>query len=600
MQGTEASQRGEFFLLGDQPALDGEDPLGFDEVAEKLATLILDSHESTPFTLGIEGAWGMGKSTLMGRLRARLKKEPNVEAILFNAWTADESGVLEGLMKAVLNKMDPNVLRRSLRDEKLLRGLRLVVSLVAGFLGFGNIVDTFWEKVSTDPRARNDLRDLVEKAIEQWRGQHTGVAGDRILCVLVDDLDRCSPKGVIEVFEAMKLYLNVKGIVFIVGYDQGIVSDLVLKEKGYSLESIQSRDYIEKFIQIDFQVPRAVADRSNDLVDSMLRASGTRELFGEAEREIVIAGSGSNPRKIKRFINAFVLGYGLEPMWRDFKPEDLIRLFLLRMQFREFLGLLEARTDDPVPEFFEYRELQSSLRRQDETERESIGTAMKRFGLVAGMTESFEAVLARLNDNVDDEFVRFADRRDLVGLLENLVQSDDWERLRKAISEGELSIPDEDESSEAASSTGEQRAAVLDDLRVLWVDDSMELNEGLISQILEAGAAVIRLTDGEELRAWLADGGADVLISDINRPDDPEAGFNSLEELAAEGVRLPPTVIFFAMQVTAHRKRRAAAFSAPVINDPGALFQLLVEAAEAKVAAPELGSSPAAGSSSDF
>jgi predicted KAP-like P-loop ATPase len=89
-----------FTLLGDQPHSGEEDPLGFHELAESLAQLILASRRSTPFTLGIEAGWGMGKSTLMARLRERLAREgetAKVTTIEFNAWTADETGVPGGL-----------------------------------------------------------------------------------------------------------------------------------------------------------------------------------------------------------------------------------------------------------------------------------------------------------------------------------------------------------------------------------------------------------------------------------------------------------------------------------------------------------------------
>lgn len=192
----QAVDRG-FVLLGDQPYRGEADPLGFDGIVTDLATLIRSSRDSTPFTLGIEAPWGMGKSTLMSRLCDRIgeDKETGVTPVLFNAWTADEKGALEGLIKTVLNQLDPNVLRRALRNKKLISGLRFGLGLTAGFFGFGNVVDTFWSRVDADPRARNDLRKLVEEGVAKWREEQPGLAGRRMLCVFIHDLDRCSPKG---------------------------------------------------------------------------------------------------------------------------------------------------------------------------------------------------------------------------------------------------------------------------------------------------------------------------------------------------------------------------------------------------------------------
>jgi predicted KAP-like P-loop ATPase len=243
-------------LLGDSPHAAESDPLGFSELAEDLAQLILGSRGATPFTLGVEASWGMGKSTLMGRLHARLKREPAVTPVWFNAWTADNNGVLEGLLKTVLNEMDPNVLRRALRNHRLMGWLRVVVSIVAGWLRVSSVVDELWDRVAVDPRARNELRGLVEQAVTAWRDKQAGVPEDALLCVFVDDLDRCTPDGVLEVFEAMKLYMSVPGFVFVVGYDRDIVADLIHQSKGYT-DAIRSQDYLEKIIQTTFRIPRS-------------------------------------------------------------------------------------------------------------------------------------------------------------------------------------------------------------------------------------------------------------------------------------------------------------------------------------------------------
>src|SRR5215216_4571114 len=113
--------RGSFRLLGDQPAHTQSDALGFDAIADELTRIVLSSGAATPFTIGIEADWGMGKSSLMRGVREKLDGANSalVTTVWFNAWTADEGEVLEGLIKAVLDRMDPNSLRRALRDDRI-------------------------------------------------------------------------------------------------------------------------------------------------------------------------------------------------------------------------------------------------------------------------------------------------------------------------------------------------------------------------------------------------------------------------------------------------------------------------------------------------
>ncbi len=248
MANVEKAERG-FTLLGDQPHAGPEDPLGFRRAVEGIEGLILGSRDSTPFTLGIEGSWGVGKSTLMTALRERMTERPEITVAQFNAWTAEDGRVLEGFVKTVLSAVKPRYLRNALLKQKAFGLVRFGLSSAAGMIGQSRTVEKVWDAVASDPRARNELRDLVKVTVEDWRksqGQAT-----RLLCVFVDDLDRCYPGVVLEVLEAMKLYLDVPGIVFVVGYDEDIVTEVVLRKKDYG-EKTTARNYLEKFIQISY------------------------------------------------------------------------------------------------------------------------------------------------------------------------------------------------------------------------------------------------------------------------------------------------------------------------------------------------------------
>jgi predicted KAP-like P-loop ATPase len=112
-----ADDRPTFTLLGDQPEFGDEDPLEFEPVASDLTRLILASRDRTPFTVGIKGDWGAGKSSLMRRLDRQLQGHEEVVRVWFNAWTSERGDTLEGLIKSVLAELDPNILRRFARNK---------------------------------------------------------------------------------------------------------------------------------------------------------------------------------------------------------------------------------------------------------------------------------------------------------------------------------------------------------------------------------------------------------------------------------------------------------------------------------------------------
>lgn len=307
------SQRLSFVLLGDQPHAADDDPLGFDRIAGDLCSLVLASRDSTPFTLGIEAGWGFGKSSLMASLLRQLGKRDGdkVKTVEFNAWAADDGKVLEGLLKTVLGAVDQRTLGETVRDGPYLRHVRLVTRLAARFLRIGDVVDLLWEQMS-DPRTRNQLREILEKAMLRWRSDDS----QRVLCVFVDDLDRCSPASVFDVFEAIKLYLDAQGLVFIIGYDPDVVSESILEEKRYS-EAVTSRHYLEKIVQVIYRIPTAGDDETRSLIESYVTASGTGGLLDESARSLIIDFNARNPRRIKRLINGLILEYQRDREWAD-------------------------------------------------------------------------------------------------------------------------------------------------------------------------------------------------------------------------------------------------------------------------------------------
>lgn len=553
MEAGRGSGGASFVLLGDQPYAGDGDPLGFDAIAEDLGSLILHSRASTPFTLGIEAAWGMGKSSLMARLYARLGEEKDVTPVMFNAWTADGGAVLEGLVKTVLGELDPNILRRTLRNRKLMSWLRVSGVLAASFLGVGSVVNAIWDKAASDPRARNELRQLVEQAIAGWRESQPEPGEGRMLCVFVDDLDRCSPEGVLEVFEAMKLYLDVPGIVFVVGYDQDIVSELILQRKGYG-DAVRSRDYLEKFIQIVYRIPRSVPGRSQALVEALLRSSRTDSLFGENERQVAIDGSQANPRRIKRFLNGFVLAYGLDERWREFKPQSLVRLQLLHMYFPEFARILEGPAErDPIREFLDYKEVRDGLRRGSQEALPRVAQLLESYGLappVEGDDWNPGVLLGRLEENVPEDFPRLVGRDDFVRLVEQIAEAPDWSELRTALAEGVLPSLQEDLIEEAWKGR-------VEGLRVFWADDELDHQGALATLLLTEGASVITTPSPDvDLRRLSVGDRFDVIVSDIDRGEG-NGRLQEIEELESEGSLSLPVIIYTSRATAAIRERAA-------------------------------------------
>ena len=350
-----------YVLLNDQPVVSKDgDLLNTREIAKGIASLLISSRTSSPFVLTIDAGWGIGKSTLLRQVESCLPDETNMVKVHFNAWTAEGDNALEGLIKTVLGELDPNTVRRWVRriarQQRVMIIARIGLSLIARFLGVTRMIDELWNRVGGDSKSRNEVRDLIRGMLADWVGQDGEAGFGRMLAIFIDDLDRCSEEVVVKLCEAVKLYLDVPGLIFVIACDLSVLA------RGVSTSARggagEGRMYLEKIIQVVYRIPLPEEEQVRRLIRGYAEQSGTRSIIDDNVTEILSEGSGRNPRKIKRIINSFVLEYQLDPAWQEpyLGSAQLVRAVLLQHLYPSFYELLlsEDSGEDPIGAFLDY------------------------------------------------------------------------------------------------------------------------------------------------------------------------------------------------------------------------------------------------------
>ncbi|MEJ1112259.1 MULTISPECIES: P-loop NTPase fold protein [unclassified Kribbella] len=353
-----------YVLIGDRPVDDdADDLLGTSAIAEDIAAILAASRGSTPFVLAVDGGWGVGKSTLLHQIDARLPGKPEMVKVRFNAWTAHGENALEGLIKSVLVELDSNVIRRSVRrlaKRKRLVGVARIGSVVlARFFGASRLVDELMGRLAVDSQSRNELRDLIHGMLADWVGAESKRSGKRTLVVFIDDLDRCDDSVVLGVCEAVKLYLDAPGLIFVIGCDLSVLARGVSGAARGGLS--EGRTYLEKIVQVAYRVPAPDHERVRQLIRGYAERSGTTALVDDKVIDLLAERTGRNPRRIKRIINSFVLEFRLNPAWRQppLGSAQLITVILLHQLYPSFYERLvsEEAGADPILEFLDYADV---------------------------------------------------------------------------------------------------------------------------------------------------------------------------------------------------------------------------------------------------
>lgn len=559
--------RRKFRVLNDAPVGEGgnEDLLETTATARRLADLLLDSRSAAPFTLAIDAAWGSGKSSLLRAIDTALRDAPEVSTVWFNAWTAERVGALQGLIKSVLLSFDRNVIRRAVRQlagkQRLISWLRATTLIALSFVGLSRVVDELWRQLALDASSRNRIRDVVRDMATNWLAHASDEAG-RLLVVFVDDLDRCSNEQIIQVCEAMKLYLDVPGIVFVLACDSDVVLHAVRDRPGAG-HADPEHGYLDKIIQVNHRVDPPSPQRANLLVAGYAARSGTEALFDQDMRALLIERTGGNPRAIKRLINTFVLEYHVRPEWDEAGPENLLKIVLLRQFYPSFYRLfIDSLDTDPIGDFLAYREFRlaaavgrlgtdgAAARTRDLFGRKHLAAPD-----AAASGPALDEALGRLERQLPAEFVQFGGDAEFSSLLAGLVSQVNTTMMRRVLRRRPLT------STPAPSDSPTE----LNGLRVLWVDDDANDDFVLAREIRARGAQLVIVNDGVAAERQLRIFRPAVLVSDLRREGDDDTGYRDLARFRADGLHLG-LAIFFTRYVTAERRKRASELDARITD----------------------------------
>lgn len=342
-------------ILDDLPA--HRDALDFEPYVETLADIVSSPQTSTPLTVGVFGSWGSGKTTLLGMIRQKLPKTST--SLWFDAWKYDKQEalwrallmrVLAELKEVVRKGQSAEVQKDLLELEDLESALYRVVdreevgqvridwgklgtgagqgavqvalSLVPGGKIFSDLVQGLkgeQAESAVDALAAAVRRERIQvhidqvQFLEQFQERFRRLVekyvigrgeGEGRLVVFVDDLDRCLPEKAVEVLEAIKLFLDVPGCVFVLGLDHQVIArgiEAKYKEPG----AIDGRAYLDKIIQVPFQIPPIEEQDLEAFVTGLVPAWPDPECA-----RVFAVALGGNPRRVKRTVNVFLL------LWR--------------------------------------------------------------------------------------------------------------------------------------------------------------------------------------------------------------------------------------------------------------------------------------------
>ena len=276
------------------------DFLNFSGVADTVAEIIVQAR-GRPISIGVSGAWGIGKSSLIKltqtSLANRQRKEGERDFVFveFNAWLYQGyDDARAALMDVIASKLEDEAKARATAIDKVadlmkrirwLRAAKLVAGTAAS-VAFGlppiGLMGELWgmgqralgggvdakligdaqgkvteaaeaaggllapKAETSPPKEIQALRDAFEETLEEL-----GIT----LVVLIDDLDRCLPETTISTLEAIRLFLFLKNTAFVIAADNDMIKHAVRRHFKDFDDNLLITNYFDKLIQVPIRVP---------------------------------------------------------------------------------------------------------------------------------------------------------------------------------------------------------------------------------------------------------------------------------------------------------------------------------------------------------
>jgi hypothetical protein len=268
-------------LWSDEPTKD--DLLSFDAVAGTVVDAVLDD-ALDPLAIGVSGAWGSGKTTILRLIDADLAVRPLLEGkqvlvVPTDPWRYDPSeGAKETLIGEVLSALGSQIKESdgaTGKARKLLEKLKnrvdwskaIQVAAKASLAFQLPSVDDLTSLIRTDGA---EPEDSESRGLAEFQAEFRELMGSKELAhlnrvvVLVDDLDRCLYPTVVDTLETIRLFLAVPKMAFVIAADERRVADALrdrfpngpTNEQGPDGQPEHPADlYLHKIVQTTVPLP---------------------------------------------------------------------------------------------------------------------------------------------------------------------------------------------------------------------------------------------------------------------------------------------------------------------------------------------------------
>lgn len=344
-------------FLNDVAIHDGTDLLQYSSLAEDFANKIYDNRSANSMIWGVEGPWGIGKSSFLNLCEGSLRKNHpgEVTVVRFNA--LKYSGQYKDIsipLSDTLRETVYKTLKCPELDILLVQYQRMIKGISFNVLGISM-------NFTLSPRNESQIFTYISEILRK---------SNKKFIFAIDDLDRLNKEEVYSLLYSIKEIFNIPFISYVLCYDLDNLSKAMDTDKTAQ----KNVEFLEKFVQTKISLFVHKGDLLRVLDEDISALASNTNIDIEANKRALIgvkkillsddapeyANFLGDLRKVKRFINILIALDIQEvdfPNY-DFNERKLTALILLYMYcpttFREIYIKESWSKKNHFTEYYDY------------------------------------------------------------------------------------------------------------------------------------------------------------------------------------------------------------------------------------------------------
>ena len=271
--------------------MDLQDKIGREAFVDKIIGFVDSLKKGKNFCLAINGAWGSGKSFVLGLIEEKLSQKQEYIIIKYDAWeNTFYSDPLIAILSCILDGLEDKLSKmkgygKVAADLGKKKGKEIVDKLSenGGKIGFiAKIIKKISEVIPdlknvslvTDTKDNqlaifksyksllHEIKELLNKLTEKVLVTNEQTK----LVILVDEIDRCLPDEQLKILERLHHLFDVKNCAVIVTMNQTCVAETVKTIYG-----IDGYEYLRKFFNFTFRLDTSANEYLKNLLEEYIR-----------------------------------------------------------------------------------------------------------------------------------------------------------------------------------------------------------------------------------------------------------------------------------------------------------------------------------------